>query len=88
MKKSDAAHLHVLSAMTADPTKAARAMLDTGKKHLKMTRRQISLNTLEKLVRKQLGTVSRRPNLEVATRRRRRGPAAWLHHEALSWLDF
>ena len=34
------------------------------------------------------GPVSRRPNLEVATRRRRRGPAAWLHHEALSWLDF
>ena len=56
MKKSDAAHLHVLSAMTADPTKAARAMLDTSKRHLKMTRRQISLNTLEKLVRKQLGT--------------------------------
>ena len=56
MKKSDAAHLHILSAMTADPTKAARAMLDTGKRHLKMTRRQISLNTLEKLLRKQLET--------------------------------
>ena len=42
--------------MAADPTKAARAMLDTGKKHLKMTRKQISLNTLEKLLRKQLGT--------------------------------
>ena len=56
MKKSDAAHLHILSGMTADPSKAARAMLDTGKRHLKMTKRQISLNTLEKLLRKQLGT--------------------------------
>ena len=56
MKKSDAAHLHILSGMTADPSKAARAMLDTGKRHLKMTKRQISSNTLEKLLRKQLGT--------------------------------
>ena len=56
MKKSDAAHLHILSGMTADPTKAARAMLDTGKRHIKMTKKQISLNTLEKLGRKQLGT--------------------------------
>ena len=54
MRKSDAAQLRVLSDMAADPTKAARAMLDTGKKHLKMTRKQISLNTLEKLLRKQL----------------------------------
>ena len=54
MRKSDAVQLRVLSDMAADPTKAARAMLDTGKKHLKMTRKQISLNTLEKLLRKQL----------------------------------
>ena len=40
MKKSAAAHLRVLSGMTADPTKVARAMLDTGKKHMKLTRRQ------------------------------------------------
>ena len=56
MKKSAAAHIIVLSGMTADPTKAARAMLDTGKKHMKLTRKQISLNTLERLLRKQLGT--------------------------------
>ena len=56
MKKSAAAHLRVLSGMTADPTKVARAMLDTGKKHMKLTRRQISLNTLERLMKKQLGT--------------------------------
>ena len=56
MKKSAAAHLRVLSGMTADPTKVPRAMLDTGKKHMKLTRRQISLNTLERLTKKQLGT--------------------------------
>ena len=56
MKKSAATHLRVLSGMTADPTKVARAMLDTGKKHMKLTRRQISLNTLERLMKKQLGT--------------------------------
>ena len=56
MKKSAAAQIIVLSGMTADPPKAARAMLDTGKKHMKLTRKQISLNTLERLMRKQLGT--------------------------------
>ena len=56
MKKSAAAHLQVLSGMTADPTKVARAMLDTGEKHMKLTRRQISLNTLERLMKKHLGT--------------------------------
>ena len=56
MKKSAAAHIIVLSGMTADPTKAARAMLDTGKKHMKLTRKQISFNTLERLMKKQLGT--------------------------------
>ena len=56
MKKSAAAHLKVLSTMTADPTKAARAMLDTGKKHMKFTRKQLSLNTIERLQKKQLGT--------------------------------
>ena len=56
MKKSAAAHLKVLSAMTADPIKAARAMLDTGKKHMKVTKKQISLNTIERLLKKQLGT--------------------------------
>ena len=39
-----------------EKTQAARAMLDTGKRHIKMTKKQISLNTLEKLGRKQLGT--------------------------------
>ena len=52
MKKSAAAHLKVLSTMTADPTKAARAMLDTGKKHMKLTRKQLSLNTIERLQKK------------------------------------
>ena len=47
MKKSTAAHLKVLSAMCADPTKAARAMLDAGKKHFKQTSKQISFITLE-----------------------------------------
>ena len=56
MKKSAAAHLKVLSAMAADPIKAARAMLDTGKKHMKVTKKQISLNTIERLLKKQLGT--------------------------------
>ena len=56
MKKSAAAHLKVLSAMTADPIKAARVMLDTGKKHMKVTKKQISLNTIERLLKKQLGT--------------------------------
>ena len=56
MKKSAAAHIKVLSMMAADPIKAARAMLDTGKKHMKLTKKQISLNTLERLMKKQLGT--------------------------------
>ena len=56
MKKSAAAHLKMLSEMSADPTKAARAMLDTWKKHFKQTNKQVSFITLERLTRKQLGT--------------------------------
>ena len=56
MKKSAAAHLKMLSEMSADPTKTARLMLDTGKKYFKQTNKQISFITIGRLTRKQLGT--------------------------------
>ena len=56
MRKSAAAHLLDLSLRCADPTKAARAMLETGKKNIKQMRKQISFNTLDRLRKKQLGT--------------------------------
>ena len=56
MRKSAAAHIVTLSLRCADPTKAARAMLESGKKNLKMTKKQISYNTLDRLLKKQLGT--------------------------------
>ena len=56
MRKSAAAHIKLLSEMSADPTKAARAMMETGKRHLKQTNKQISFNTLDRLRKKQMGT--------------------------------
>ena len=56
MKKYAAAHIKLLSEMSADPTKAARAMMETGKRHFKQTNKQISLNTLDRLIKKEMGT--------------------------------
>ena len=56
MRKSAVAHLLDLSLRCADPTKAARAMLETGKRNMKQMRKQISFNTLDRLRKKQLGT--------------------------------
>ena len=56
MRGSAVAHFHHLALECADPTKAARAMLQTGEKHIKLTKRQITFNFLDRLQSKRLGT--------------------------------
>ena len=56
MRVSAVAHLHVIAQQCADPTQAARAMVMTGNKHLKCTKKTIAVNTLDRLCRKQVGT--------------------------------
>ena len=56
MRKSAAAFIHFLARQCADPTKAAKAMLNSGEKHVRLTKKQITFNTLDRLVNKGLGT--------------------------------
>jgi hypothetical protein len=65
MRKSAVAYFHFLAQPCADPTKAAKAMIETGSKHIKMTKKQSTFITLDKLKRKKMGT----PEVEAASKK-------------------
>ena len=56
MRKSAVAFIHYLARQCADPTKVAKAMINTGERHVKLTKRQIAFILLDRLLRKGLGT--------------------------------
>ena len=56
MKTSAVAQIYELAQQCADPTTAARAMLETGERHVKLTNRQVTSNKLHRLQNKGLGT--------------------------------
>ena len=56
MRKSAAAFFFYLARQCADLTKAAKAMMTTGERHVKLTNKQITFLTLDRLQRKGLGT--------------------------------
>ena len=56
MRKSAVAFIYNLARQCADLTRAAKAMISVGEKHIKLTKRQITFITLDRLQRKGLGT--------------------------------
>ena len=56
MRRSAAAFIFYLAQQCADPNKAAKAMLKTGERHVKLTKRQITFITLDRLQKRGLGT--------------------------------
>ena len=56
MRKSAVAFIHYLARQCADPTKVAKAMINTGERHVKLTKRQIAFILLDRLLKKGLGT--------------------------------
>ena len=56
MRRSAVAFIYQLALQCADLAKAAKAMINTGEKHVKLTKRQVTFITLDRLKSKGLGT--------------------------------
>ena len=56
MRRSAVAFIYQLALQCADLAKAAKAMINTGEKHVKLTKRQVTFITLDRLQSKGLGT--------------------------------
>ena len=56
MRGSAVAYIKYLAQECADPPKAAKVMIQTGEKHVKLTKRQVTFITLDRLHSKGLGT--------------------------------